>query len=112
MSKPYYKKGTYNAVCDICGFEYKADEMRKNWKGLYVCKKDFETRHPQDYLRARIERIDVPWSRPEAEDIFRPVCYIWSSSGYSGLGVAGCMIAGQDTLTGAFLKAQRDEGSI
>ena len=92
MSKSFYKKGTYNAVCDICGFEYKADEMRKNWKGLYVCKKDFETRHPQDYLRARVENTSVPWCRPEPEDVFIPLCTLTTQQAIAGIGVAGCMV--------------------
>ena len=103
-----YKRGAWNAVCDICGFEYKSDELRKNWKGLMVCREDFETRHPQDFIRARHEDTSVPWSRPEPVDDEINICYVWGASGYAGLAVAGCMIAGNNTNNALFLQQQRD----
>jgi hypothetical protein len=35
-----------------------------------VCSKDFETRHPQDLLRVRVDDPSVPWTRPEPTEIF------------------------------------------
>lgn len=107
----YYKRGTWNAVCDVCGFEFKSDELRKNWKGLMVCRSEYETRHPQDFIRARHEDTSVPWSRPESADDYLLVCYIWDRSGYAGLGQAGCMIAGNNTYSASFLTAQKTEGT-
>lgn len=60
-----YKHGDYNAICDRCGFEYKASKLKKEWTGLMVCKDCYEPRHPQDYLRARSEDSSVPWTRPD-----------------------------------------------
>lgn len=104
----YYKKGSWAAICDVCGFEFKSDQLRKNWKGLMVCHNDYEQRHPQEFIRARHEDTSVPWTRPESTDIEVAVCYIWGSSGYSGLGVAGCMVAGNNTHNALFLQQQRD----
>lgn len=60
--------GTYNALCDVCGFEYKAKDMRVRWDGAFVCSKDFEPRHPQDFLRGRVDRQSVPIARPDSEN--------------------------------------------
>lgn len=62
--------GDYNAVCDECGFEFKASQLRKRWDGYRVCPKDWEPRHPQEFLRAKPETTRVPWARPEGADAF------------------------------------------
>ena len=58
-----FELGDWNAVCDVCGFNFKASELKENWKGQRVCDKDFETRHPQEFVRARPETISPPWTR-------------------------------------------------
>ena len=52
-----YKHGTHNELCDVCGFKYKADELKDRWDGLRVCKYDWEPRHPSDFFRAPEEKI-------------------------------------------------------
>jgi hypothetical protein len=66
MARNYYKPGDWNAICDRCGFKFKASELREEWTGLRVCEKDFELRHPLDFLRAKTDKISVPWVRMEA----------------------------------------------
>ena len=44
---------SYNALCDSCGMKFKASELRVRWDGLWVCKDDFEFRHPSDFYRSR-----------------------------------------------------------
>ena len=58
-------KGTWNALCDVCGFKFKASKLRKRWDGLYVCKADYEVRHPSDFFRVRPEDTTVPWVRDD-----------------------------------------------
>lgn len=67
MEKTQWISGDWNAICDICGFQFKASELRENWKKQRVCKDDFETRHPQEFVRTRPETNTVPWSRPDDE---------------------------------------------
>lgn len=55
-------------ICDRCGFAYRASQTFKTWDGLYVCSEDFETRHPQDFVRGRKDRQNVPGARPEPVD--------------------------------------------
>ena len=66
----YWKHGDHNAICDVCGFKFKASELKKTWDNFYVCSKDFEPRHPQDFLRGKKDDQSVPWSRPEGIDEF------------------------------------------
>lgn len=94
------KWGTWNAYCDVCAGKFKSDKLKKRWDGFMVCDKDWESRHPQDFLKAVKETSNLlPWTRPI--DIGQPVtqvpkaCNALSSSGLSGNATAGCMVAGK-----------------
>jgi len=71
-----YKPGQWRMICDVCGFEYMNVDMKERWDGAWVCHKDFETRHPQEFGRTVIDEQSVPYSRPEQEDVFIDVPYI------------------------------------
>ncbi len=62
--------GDTNAICDVCGFEYKGSELRKRWDNAMVCNKDWEPRHPQDLIKPRSEKNHVKDARPEPEPHF------------------------------------------
>lgn len=66
----YFAPGDWNAICDVCGFKYKASELRLRWDGLWCCPEDWEIRHPQDFVRGVKDRQAIPWSRPAPADIF------------------------------------------
>ena len=57
--------GTWATICDVCGFRFPSDQLKLRWDGLRVCKDDFETRHPQDFIRIREEKIAPDWVRPK-----------------------------------------------
>lgn len=70
MSKAnFLKVGDHNAICDICGFKFKASDLMKQWDGLRVCKEDFSVRHPQEFVRGRKDDQSVPWTRAEGTDV-------------------------------------------
>jgi len=69
-----YKPGKWLAICDVCGFEFFNDELQKRWDGYMVCRADFETRHPQEFIRP-VKEGTIPWSRPEPPDTFIEVDY-------------------------------------
>jgi hypothetical protein len=94
--KNYFKSGEWNFICDVCGFKKKISEGRKRWDGLLVCLEDWETDHPQKYLRVRETGTAVSIIRDEPADNFIMVCTVITNQGIAGLGVAGCMIAGKD----------------
>jgi len=66
----YLKLGDYNAICDVCGFKFKASQLRRRWDGYMVCSVDYEERHPQDLIKIRPDRQAVPWARPVPTDQF------------------------------------------
>lgn len=65
-----YVSGDFWRICEVCGFKYRASQTSKRWDGLMVCREDFETRHPQDFVRGRKDRQNVPDPRPEPAHIF------------------------------------------
>jgi hypothetical protein len=42
----------------------------RTWDGLFVCRDDWETRHPQDFVRGRKDIQNVPNPRPEAATVY------------------------------------------
>lgn len=65
-----YASGDYHIICDRCGFKVLRSQARKTWDGLIVCRKDWEPRHPQDFVKARSDRQAVRDPRPEQTDSF------------------------------------------
>lgn len=67
MSRDAFVPGQWNFICDRCGRAFKSGEARKTWDGLYTCKRCWEPRHPQDYVKGREERPVPPWVRPRRD---------------------------------------------
>ncbi len=88
----YYKPGSWNVICAVCGVEFKADEIRKRWDGLLVCHNDYENRNILDFTRVMPEMGSVPYSNPEPADQFIPVGYVGNA--IAGYAIAGVAIAG------------------
>ena len=79
----YYISGEWNLICDVCGKKIKAHKAKHRWDGLVVCPEDFEQRHPQDFVKARVDKITVPFTRPRPVDVFVIVDYgMYVDSGY------------------------------
>ena len=94
--------GTWAVNCDVCGFRFPSDKLRKRWDGVMACDKDWEPRHPQTLIKVRGETA-VPSYVRHNPDEFVLACDISSSSCYAGLGQAGCMKAGNQQFTYAYL---------
>ena len=75
MAKNYYVSGDWNVVCDSCSVKIKASKTKRRWDGFQVCPACFETRHPQDFVRARQDKISVPFTRPILPIIFTDTNY-------------------------------------
>ena len=69
MRATWFDSGDWNAICDVCGFKFKASQLKKRWDGLMVCDGDWEQRHPQELIRPIAESPALPWTRPEATDV-------------------------------------------
>jgi len=66
---PSYKQGDHKAICDRCGYLFKASQLKKTWDGLFVDRACWEVRHPQDFLKGVKDDPSVAWTRPEGEDV-------------------------------------------
>lgn len=107
MSKTWkFIPGDWNLICDVCGTKVKASQSKRRWDGLIVCPKDFEFRHPQDFLRSKIDKIAVPFSRPQPVDQFVTINYVDAGnndytpnedlrSAIAGVAIAGLAISGK-----------------
>jgi len=57
-------------ICDIDGMRYPSNEMRTQWDGLVVHKKNYTSRHPQDLIKSIPDDTSVSPVRMEAADVF------------------------------------------
>lgn len=71
-----YKPGQWWIICDVCGKKIKSGDAKQRWDGFVVCPSDFEQRHPQDFVKARQDKISVSFTRPRPQDVFVDVSYI------------------------------------
>ena len=101
MAKNYYVSSGWNCTCDRCGKKKKASEVKLEWTGFIVCRDCFELRHPQDFVRAKQDKIAVPFTRPIPTILSTNVPYISTGdtvctfSGRQAIpmeGIPGCMI--------------------
>jgi hypothetical protein len=100
MRFTWWKSGSWNTICDVCGSKFKAEDLKQRWDGLMVCKDDWEIRHPQELIRPIQDQAKLPWTRPEATDTFVGPTYTLNTSGctpfgmscQAGYGSAGCAI--------------------
>jgi hypothetical protein len=94
--RDYFKLGTSNAICYVCGFKRKRTEMKLRWDGVWTCKEDWEIRHPQDFVRGIPEETAPEWTQPEPPDQFLPFTnlYILDTSGNVILDTNGNPIQG------------------
>jgi hypothetical protein len=88
--KNYYASGQFNVICDICGKKIKAGEAKHRWDGFIVCPSDFEQRHSQDFVRARQDKISVPFTRPRPINLFVNACSAWGINSVADVGTSDC----------------------
>jgi hypothetical protein len=60
-----HRIGNWLLVCDECGLTYYNDKIHKRWDGAIVCEKDWEPRHPQEYVHARSDPKPLTKVRPD-----------------------------------------------
>lgn len=96
MIRTYWKNGDYNAICDVCGFKFKASKLKTRWDGLKVCALDYEERHPLELARLFPNNSRPTWTAPEPIDVFVPVCTLVGKQAVAGKAMAGCAITGSN----------------
>lgn len=70
MASYGYVAGDHWVICDECGFKVRSSQTRLRWDNRLVCLKDWEPRHPQEFVRGRKDKQRVNNPRPEPADVF------------------------------------------
>jgi hypothetical protein len=68
----YYKRDSWNVRCECCGTKYKAEELRTGWLNgpAKLCRKCWQGRNVQEFVRGVPDNQSVPWSRPDPPPVF------------------------------------------
>jgi hypothetical protein len=94
-SVPRYDSGSWNVICDQCGRQYKANELKLRWDGLMVCSGDWEPRQPQDFVHGVADKQAPPFARSEQINYIL-VCSLYSRQAIADYASADCAQAGID----------------
>lgn len=70
------KQYDYNVECPVCGFNYKASELKTRWDGLQVCPDDWEPRHPLDFYKPRNDTHKLPFILPAKGELSYTPTYV------------------------------------
>ena len=102
---PGWISGGHYAICDVCGFAYRANELLKRWDNAVVCRKDYEPRHPLEFVRAvKDDQAPQGLVRSEPADQFTTVNYInaviaqSSQSAVVGFAIVGLAVVGNNSM--------------
>ncbi len=83
----YYKKGTWNVICDTCGQKFKRDQCKKQWDGIIACNSCYDSKHPYlEPIPVMLDGLGVPDARPRPDATFisDPAgTSIWGTSYYN-----------------------------
>lgn len=63
----HFVLGDYNAACHECGRKRKSSQLRKHWRGYYVCPEHWEPRHPQDFAGPAPAESRPAWTQPQSD---------------------------------------------
>lgn len=66
----FFKLGDWNGICEECGKKFKFSNLKKTWDGRITCKRCFDYRHPQEYVRDVPDKQSVPETSLEPTDTF------------------------------------------
>lgn len=77
----FWQRGSWNMICQVCGFKYKNTDMKLRWDNIWCCPEDWEVRQPQDFVRGIKDQMSVPYAVPEPPDHFIGDQYLQDSSG-------------------------------
>ena len=103
MKKVGWPGRGWKFACHRCGMWFPSTEIRKEWTGALVCKKDWEPRHEQTLIKVHGEKAFPTFVSKDGTDTFVAYCDVATSSGYADLGVADCMQADNTTISYADL---------
>ncbi len=72
----------HRVLCQSCGFKFWNYELKKRWDGLWVCKEDYEVRHPSDFYKTRNDTHKLPFITSDTPaDAANTFTAYWSGTG-------------------------------
>jgi hypothetical protein len=74
-----YRPGDFLRICDRTGFKVWASDTQEEWNGLIVKKGVYEARHPQDFVKGRVDQQAVKGARPRPGDLAPSMPYVLES---------------------------------
>ena len=57
-------------ICDASGFDVPLSNLVRQWDGAMVDRRFLDRRKPQDFVRGVRDDQSLPFTRPEAPDVF------------------------------------------
>lgn len=87
----------WKVACHRCGFWFPSTEIKREWTGLYVCEKDYESRHPQTLIKLKGETAFPEFVNKDGIDTFAFSCDMYSILSMADFGTADCMIVGTES---------------
>lgn len=105
-----YRPGDYWMVCDVCGLDYRRSEMRQRWDRAWVCRDDWEIKHPQESVRGIRERIRVPVARPVPAN--NNLISSWSNGTYETFSSTGSHITSAIDTSGGGQAVSNNTGIV
>lgn len=87
----YLALGDWNAIADCCGRKRKASTLRLQWNGLRVCPEHWESRQPQDFVKAAPEH-PTPSFVLHPSDLYVAVCSPAGKTAIVDYGTVDCCI--------------------
>lgn len=100
---PGYQPGNYWVLCDRCGMSIRSSDAKMTWDGFFVCPKDWEIRHEQDFVRGRQDQIapSGPVRSDEGDGTLFIPSFCTTNTCICGVAIAGCAFVG-NTLRVAY----------
>lgn len=88
-----YQAMNHWVVCDSCGFDIRAEDIRETWDHRLVCPADWEPRHPQDFVRSKQEDMSAKGPvRPDPEPIY--ILRECADDALAGIAIASIAVCG------------------
>ncbi len=82
--RSFYNRGTPmdghaepQAIDPASGFKVPLSRLVRQWDGEMVFDRFVDRRNPQDFLRGRADKMNLPFARPEAPDVFYALNIVW-----------------------------------
>lgn len=84
----FLKLGDSNAICDDCGFKFKHSQLKMDWRGLMLCRRCWQPRHPQEFLRGVPDKPDQQDPRPDPTPTYLPSSFSVTTPSFPASGTS------------------------